>query len=243
MYIILIVDIPYSSNITLKNVDSNVYLHSHSHRIPLKHKDGRISSNGQQVNAYEHSDENSIWQILPCELKKTGDPLHEDVKKFQKRKNITVEVKRDVRYLRVGDYVRLMHVATNSFLRTHDVASPMTQTHMEVTTVIQDVLDGKKCEYEAILWKVVSPDLSVGTIIKSKKQSFKLINVQHNVAVFSDVKSKLPAWGFGMQELNGNKEISAKYGNLWTVQEIKHDRFIDGIFLLIMQVLTKKNHM
>jgi dolichyl-phosphate-mannose-protein mannosyltransferase len=44
--------IPYSSNITLKNVDSNVYLHSHSHRIPLKHKDGRISSNGQQVNAY-----------------------------------------------------------------------------------------------------------------------------------------------------------------------------------------------
>ena len=61
------VDLHAFDTITLRHRGTNAYLHSHADRYPLEYEDGRISSQGQQVTAYEHQDANNQWQILPLD--------------------------------------------------------------------------------------------------------------------------------------------------------------------------------
>ncbi|KAJ3059044.1 hypothetical protein HK102_010183, partial [Quaeritorhiza haematococci] len=61
------VSVPYHSNITIKHRDLSVFLHSHPDRYPLRYDDGRISSQGQQVTGYPHSDLNNFWEIEPVD--------------------------------------------------------------------------------------------------------------------------------------------------------------------------------
>jgi dolichyl-phosphate-mannose-protein mannosyltransferase len=157
--------------------------------------------------------------------------MAKEYNEFSKVALIAKEQERDIRYIRVGDIVRLKHVATDSYLKTHDVASPLTQTNMEVTTITEENLndpEGTFGSYEDNLWRVVIPDKPAGSLFTSKKDAFKLLSVTYPVALFSTKKGMLPDWGFKMQEVNGNKDTDARTGNMWTVSEIKHPRFVDG---------------
>ena len=53
----------YGQTFRISNRGEKVFLHSHPDRIPLNHLDGKVSSQGQQVNGYPIEDENNIWEI------------------------------------------------------------------------------------------------------------------------------------------------------------------------------------
>ncbi|KAI8905429.1 Dolichyl-phosphate-mannose-protein mannosyltransferase-domain-containing protein [Gorgonomyces haynaldii] len=208
--------IPYFSNLTIKHVGTGVHLHSHVHKIPLRHEDGRISSQGQQVNGYAHFDDNSKWIIEPVD----ADLVQWDRPSLSER-----EVQRSVRYVRNNDLVRLKHLTTNSYLKTHDVASPLTQTNMEMTTITDDANDYAQKILETV-WKIEIPDADQGGMLKSKKEPFKIISHKYGVAVYTH-KKPLPEWGFKMQEINGNKKTEDG-GNLWKILQVEHKRIVNG---------------
>ncbi|KAJ3271912.1 hypothetical protein HDV01_006126 [Terramyces sp. JEL0728] len=220
-------DVLYFSNITIAHSGTNHFLHSHEHVYPLRYDSGRVSSNGQQVNAYAHFDNNSYWQILPVET----EYFPEKVELSDEEK------KRGIRYVRHDCYVRLRHVSTNTYLITHDVASPLTTTNMEVTT-----LDPEKAlsRYNDTVWKIyISDNKDKKKRVKSKKSTIVIQSAKHNVALFTS-KEKLPDWGFSMQEINGNKKTAQK-SNHWTIQDVKHEKIVAGTINLSVEKEKPKN--
>ncbi|KAI8818483.1 Dolichyl-phosphate-mannose-protein mannosyltransferase-domain-containing protein [Fimicolochytrium jonesii] len=208
--------IPYFANVTLKHRDTKAFLHSHVDKYPLRYKDNRVSTQGQQVTGYPHRDANNHWIFVPVDVEKyPAAPKYEPTEE---------EISRNVRYVRHNDFLRLQHARTGSFLVTHDVASPLTPTHMEMTTLIGDVAESR---YNETLWRVDVVDGEVGDKVRSKRSHLKLINAHHNVAVHCH-KGILPEWGFGQQEVNGNKNQAEKF-NIWWIDEVHHERIVDGV--------------
>lgn len=209
----------------MKHTDSGAYIHSHVHKIPLRHADNRISSNGQQVNAYLHCDNNSEWRIEPVDMSRL--PIPSDSSQLYEQVPLTpLEEERGIRYVRYMDLVRLRHITTDSYLKTHDVASPLTQTHMEVTTIAPD--DAKiELNYLETVWKIQGP-ANDRVPVQTKKGGVVLINYKHNVVLHTNRKIVLPAWGYKMQELNGKKEHSGP-GIHWTFNDLSLNRSIDAI--------------
>ncbi len=200
------VAIPYYGNITLRHRETSVLLHSHPDKYPLRYDDNRVSSAGQQVTGYPHKDANNKWILIPADpsIYRNATPWHPD------------DEETGVRYLRNGDVVRLLHYMTNSHLITHDVASPLMPTNMEITTYpVED--DPKR--YEETLWRVDVESMARGQKVHSVGQYIRFINIFHKVAVYSHVGA-LPAWGFAQQEVNGNKAIQER-ANQWFVEDVE----------------------
>jgi dolichyl-phosphate-mannose-protein mannosyltransferase len=191
----------------------------------LKYKDGRISSEGQQVTCYPHQDVNNIFVLEPA-----------DPEMFSKAKEYVpseLEEERNVRYLKNHDVVRIRHVLTDTYVITHDVASPLTTTNMEITTLSPEKADQR---YDESLWEVViainggKKQAPNDTEIMSRRHSLIFVNVQHNVAIYSS-KNLLPDWGFKQQEVNGNKKTVSVSGNEWVIDTVEHERIVNGIFI------------
>ncbi|KAF9952125.1 hypothetical protein BGZ70_000719, partial [Mortierella alpina] len=178
--------IKYGDNITVRHKDTSVYLHSHPHQYPLRYDDGRISSAGQQVTGYSHSDPNNVWQIATDDVNnpRTGEQVKDK------------------------DVIRLLHVATSSWLLAHDVASPTMSTNEEITTYSTQE-DGSRIN-ETTFQIVLE---SGGDKLRTMASNFKLLHQDTKVAVWTH-SQKLPAWGFEQQEVNGNKNLVQK-SNLW----------------------------
>jgi dolichyl-phosphate-mannose-protein mannosyltransferase len=213
----LSVAVPYYANITIKHKDTDVYLHSHPHRYPLRYKDQRVSSQGQQVTGYPYADDNNIWSIEPIDTNisdKSRVVIPKPHRKFPDKM---------VSYVQVGDLVRLRHIKTNSYLITHDVASPLMSTNMEMTT--QDKSKDPN-RYEETLWRV---EILAGGdktgVIRSRGQHLRFVNFVHNVAIYSHI-SKLPDWAFKQQEVNGEKKIIDRL-NVWTIETVQHETIVD----------------
>lgn len=178
----------------VKSRVEETFLHSHSHLIPKQHEDGKVSSGGQQVNGYPTPDSNNIWVILPP---KGQEPalLGQPVK--------STEV------------IRLKHMTTGKVLLTHDVASPLTRTNMEMTAV--DPEDPN--HYPGTEWKVVGKaGLGLQNSIQSLATHFWLINVKHGVHL-SNHQKNLPAWGFNQREINGERRPNLPQLT-WSISEI-----------------------
>ncbi|KAJ3133821.1 hypothetical protein HK100_004034 [Physocladia obscura] len=206
------VSVPYTSQITLKNKNQGVFLHSHDAKYPLTYENGHVSSEGQQVTGYHHPDGNNVWEIFPAD-----QSLYSAAPEYFPT---ATEKERGLRYVKNGDLVRLRHVGTQKYLLTHDVASPLTSTNMEITAVEGDE------RYAETLWKISTTDGKVGDKIYSMRSHFTFISVPHSVALHPN--SILPEWGFAQIEMNGEKKLESK-GNVWYFDEIIHDTIIDGV--------------
>ena len=79
-----------------------------------------------------------------------------------------------------------------SRLLTHDVASPLMSSNMEVTTLPAEE-DPRR--YIETLWRVDAENTRHGERIRSVGMYFRLVNVEHKVAVHTHTGA-LPAWGF-----------------------------------------------
>lgn len=187
----------YYDIITIKHKQTSGLLHSHGYRYPLRYEDGRVSSQGQQVTAYEGVDVNNQWQILPAqefpEDQKLGHPV------------------------RLDDVVRLYHVNTQTFLLAHDVASPLYPTNEEITAVD---FNTSITRFNETLFRLPVGDRSTaGSILKTKGSNFRILHLATTVALWTHNDVYLPEWGFGQQEVNGNKKIIDEANN-WFVDEI-----------------------
>lgn len=187
------VGIDYFDNIAMKHKETKVYLHSHVDKYPLRYDDGRISSQGQQVTGYPHNDTNNLWQIIPStELEGQGHPV----------KN--------------GDVVRFRHLVTDSWLLTHDVASPFFPTNQEFTTVPTEDANDKR--FNDTLFEIRIENGKNKQQFKTMSSHFKLVHFPSKVAMWTHT-TPLPDWGYKQAEINGNKNI-AQSSNIWYVEEI-----------------------
>lgn len=192
-------DIHYGDTVAMKHKQTGAFLHSHLDRYPLKYDDGRISSQGQQVTGYPFNDTNNNWEIHPT---------------------FAVDESGHGAMVRHGHFIRLLHVNTQSWLMTHDVASPLTSTNEEFTTLpINDT-----SRYNDTLFELQISGSSGkgedGDPWRSKSSWFKLIHVPTKVAMWTFSETPLPDWAYKQQEVNGNKEVSDKT-TLWFVDELQ----------------------
>jgi len=188
------VGVNYYDSLTLRHKETKVYLHSHPDLYPLRYDDGRISSQGQQVTGYPHNDTNNQWQILPVN--------HADIGKPNSVKN--------------GDLVKLRHLVTNTFLLSHDVASPYHPTNQEFTTASQDDAEGAR--FNDTLFELRMDKAGNGLPIRTKASHFKLIHAPSRVAMWTHT-TPLPDWAYKQAEINGNKNLG-QTSNIWYFEDI-----------------------
>lgn len=187
------VGIDYFDDLAMRHKETKVYLHSHPDKYPLRYDDGRISSQGQQVTGYPHNDTNNLWQIIPAvAMEGRGHPV----------KN--------------GDIVRFRHLATNTWLLTHDVASPYYPTNQEFTTVPEEEAQGARFNDTCFELRIENgkPDQQ----FKTMSSHFKLIHYPTRVAMWTHT-TPLPEWAYKQAEINGNKNIQQS-SNIWYVEEL-----------------------
>ncbi|KAK1073249.1 Dolichyl-phosphate-mannose--protein mannosyltransferase 4 [Friedmanniomyces endolithicus] len=189
------VGIDYFDNIAMRHKETKVYLHSHVDHYPLRYDDGRISSQGQQVTGYPHNDTNNLWQIIPSEaLEGVGH------------------------HVKNGDTVRFRHLVTDTWLLSHDVASPSMPTNQEFSTVPVDDANGPR--YNDTLFELRIENGKAAQEFKTLASHFKLVHVPTKVAMWTHhTLAPLPEWGFKQAEINGNKNLQQS-SNIWFVEEV-----------------------
>lgn len=188
------VGIQYYDALTLRHKETKVYLHSHGENYPLRYDDGRISSQGQQVTGYPHNDTNNQWQVIP-----TFDPEHAQG-----------------RQLRNGDVIKLRHLGTDTYLLSHDVASPYYPTNQEFTAVSLEDANGER--HNDTLFEIRVDRAKTGQEIRTKASHFKLIHFPSRVAMWTHT-TPLPDWGFKQAEINGNKNVQ-QTSNVWYFEDL-----------------------
>ncbi|KAF7343449.1 Glycosyltransferase family 39 protein [Mycena venus] len=188
-------EIKYYDTVTIRHKETKVFLHSHIEWYPLRYEDGRISSRGQQVTGYSHNDStNNNWQIIPS--KALTEHSHQG------------------QYVRHGDLIQLLHINTQSYLLTHDVASPLMPTNQEFTTWPK-VNDDR---YRETLFYINIKDGHEGEVVKSNAGHFWLVHGLTNVSMWTHAE-QLPDWAFNQQEINGIKNAIEKTAT-WFIQDV-----------------------
>lgn len=191
------VNVEFFDTISMRHKDTKVFLHSHPDTYPLRYDDGRISSQGQQVTGYPYNDTNNHWQILPTVS------LDEADEKGRKVRN--------------GDVVQLRHVATDTMLLTHDVASPYHPTNQEFTTVSRELADGKR--HNDTLFEIKVEHGKSNQEFRTLSSQFKLVHMPTKVAMWTHT-TPLPDWAFKQAEINGNKNV-LQSSNIWFVEAVE----------------------
>jgi len=190
--------IQFGQTVTLKSRLEEIFLHSHPLNYPRIHEDNKVSSEGQQVTGYSAAvDTNNWWKVLPA-----SGPITQGVSKPVEN----------------NDLVRLLHVGTGKLLYTHDVASPLTRTNMEVTVYEPDSTQIAE-HVNASIWRVEVQSKNIKGPVKAYAHQIKLVNLLHGVAL-TNWQQPLPDWGLGHREINGDKR-AADENSLWVFWEIR----------------------
>lgn len=186
-------DINYFDTLTIRHKETLTYLHSHTDRYPLRYDDGRVSSQGQQVTGYPHNDTNNYWQILPVDGEQSVG-----------------------RIVKNHELVQLRHIVTDTMLLSHDVASPFYPTNQEFTSVPLDEAKGDR--FNDTLFEIRIEHGKANQEFKTVASHFKLIHNPSKVAMWTHT-TPLPDWGYGQQEINGNKQVTSS-SNIWIAEDI-----------------------
>ncbi|KAJ2798368.1 Dolichyl-phosphate-mannose--protein mannosyltransferase 4, partial [Coemansia helicoidea] len=185
---------------------------SNAGRYPLRYEDQRVSSQGQQVTGAKALSDGGFWRIKPAA---DADEFAPFLARRLAGEAIPSE-ELDRWAVHNLDQVQLEHVTTGTNLRTHDVASPMTATNMEITTL---ALNDTASAADTV-WQIqVDGAKSNTTRLQTSSSFIRIVSDKHGVAVWTHKKA-LPAWGHAHQEINGIKKPSEK-STLWTVPQIR----------------------
>lgn len=145
------------------------------------------------MTGYAHNDTNNFWIIVPTKaLPETGRG----------------------RIVRNEDIIQLLHASTQSYLLTHDVASPTMPTNQEFTTWPRD--DHSRHNDTLFHLKIVNG--MDNEAWKTKSGQFRLIHVPTKVSLWTH-NQQLDDWAFKQQEINGNKDPTDRSA-VWFVDEI-----------------------
>ena len=160
---------------------------------PKAKKSPSHSRTGQQVTGYGHADDNNFWQIIPTKaLPETGRG----------------------RIVRHDDTIQLLHVSTQSYLLTHDVASPLMPTNQEFTSWPRD----DRSRYNDTLFHLYLIGGYDSEAVRSKSGHFKLVHVPTKVSLWTH-RDQLPDWAFKQQEVNGDRNPVEKTAT-WYMDDI-----------------------
>ncbi|OMH79042.1 Dolichyl-phosphate-mannose-protein mannosyltransferase 4 [Zancudomyces culisetae] len=103
-------------------------------------------------------------------------------------------------------------------MRTHDVASPLTTTNMEFTTVEEN--DQKVYPDTIFILRINNARDSedMRSQLRTLNKHIRLTSKKFGVSAYTFNKN-LPDWGFYDQEINGKKDSEGE-GTLWTVNNV-----------------------
>ena len=235
----------YGSKVVLKSKVEAMFLHSHPMNYPLRHTDGKVSSQGQQVTGFPSEDASNEWVILP--------------------ENIALNWKQQRIQVQNGDLIRLKHHQTGKWLLTHDVASPLTMTNQEVSAVEWNGFDTANKYASGTVWRI---DVKRGiNELSTKICSFRIVHRDTGCGLFN-FQQNLPAWGFDQREINAvrNEDQPSHWSfedstphNGWSPAETKRNlanfanirpsfwaRFVEMVFLALQynsKLLDKNPYM
>ncbi|PRT56827.1 Dolichyl-phosphate-mannose--protein mannosyltransferase 4 [Wickerhamiella sorbophila] len=189
-------EVHFYDRITIKSTaNPSVFLHSHPDHYPRQYPDNRISSAGQQVTGYTHDDINNIWQLLP--------------------ENDIPEAHRGRMPFVGRQAVRLYHPSTDSYLLTHDVASPNYSAYQEVTTVTGDEAVQR---YNETLWDLEFVENPTGQAY-TKVTTFRIRHPNTNAYLRQSDKT-LPDWGFNQVDIHAPRNTDFGSSQIWTFDDI-----------------------
>ena len=191
------VTVYYHDVITVRNKETEAFLHSSLDLYPARYDDGRVSSQGPVVGTvFDDTSEGALWEILPTiSLEGNADDDHQVI---------------------TGDTVRLRHVETGRILLSHGIASPMHETRAEFTTVAQQLADGAR--YNDTCFELQLERPTERGRLETRASHFRLIHVPTLLAMSSD-GSELPGWGQGQQEVSGNRQL-LQASNIWLAGDL-----------------------
>ena len=199
----------YGQTVRIQSRLERTFLHSHDHRIPRTHLDGKMSSAGQQVNGYSNEDPNNEWHILYVPLDEKENPLDpEKIDKYGRRP------------IRAGDHVQICHKLTNKCILTHDVASPLTRTDMEVTMYEEnDPINGAIGQSIWVIQPIGENESDSVEGIRCLSSSFLFVHKMMNVRLTNYAKN-LPPWGFSQREIHGSRKTEDDVHQHWFISDI-----------------------
>ncbi|KAI9595704.1 glycosyltransferase family 39 protein [Syncephalis fuscata] len=196
--------------IRLQNNENPGFLHSHFHNYPLRYDDGRVSTQGQQINTYQFADNNNEWRI------RLAYRTPEELRMFRAPPNKSLPPWRYLpRPIRHGDVIQFDHIVTNRTIITHDVASPLTTTNTEITAV--DL--GDPAQAHRLKDSLFTIEIDDGEDAKTSKTGYATPWKSHDQLVRFVQVEWLPDWGFQQYEVNGAKIKTAR-GSAWTARDI-----------------------
>jgi len=192
------VRVQYHDVVTIRHRNTKVFLRSHREKYPLSYDSGHNSSQGQQVTGSSSKDPENQWEILPAM------PLPQTDGESYSVKN--------------GDVIQLRHLATDTILLTHEVASPYFPTNQEFTTASHKLAQGER--HNDTLFEIRIAHGKAGQDLKTFSSKFKLVHFPSRVAMWTHTR-RLPDWAFKQAEISGRKSASSQTSQHWYVDDIE----------------------
>ncbi|KAJ2389660.1 Dolichyl-phosphate-mannose--protein mannosyltransferase 4, partial [Coemansia sp. RSA 2559] len=225
-------DIHYGDQIVLKHRATGVYLDSTEARYPLRYEDQRVSSQGQQVTGAPKMEETSFWMVRPAQRQEAFQAYME--RRLAGEHIGAAEMEEWL--VCHTDHIQLLHMNTTTFLRTHDVASPLTATNMEFTTAPRNQTADT---FADTIWELrVDGADANNTVVQTSASFVRLVSARHGVAMHTHAKKLPAAWGRGHQEINGNKKPGEKT-NVWVIPLIRGRKASDAERLEMKRKIKK----
>ncbi|KAF9074669.1 glycosyltransferase family 39 protein [Rhodocollybia butyracea] len=198
-------DIALGSEVTIRHVNTQGgYLHSHPSIYPG-------GSKQQQITLYPHRDHNNEWRIINAT---DIDPP------------IISESPNGLRYITPGLRIKLLHIATEKMLHSHDVRPPVSEVDFQnevsgygAPGFQGDANDDWIVEIDEITSRD-RRDREATKRLRTLRTKFRLRHALQGCYLFSH-KVKLPEWGFEQQEVTCNKN-AVKANSLWFVETSIH---------------------
>jgi len=186
-------EIAYGSKITIKNAGyGGGLLHSHVQLYPE-------GSQQQQVTCYHHKDLNNDWLVY--------------TNRFET--DLDLESK-DIRFLKDGDVIRLIHSHTGRNLHSHTVGAPITKHEYEVSCYGNITVGDDKDHWTVeVVEDLYSRDRSrIRTLLTTFRLRHSYLGCYLKAA-----NVNLPQWGFKQIEVTCTKDNNRKDSHThWNVE-------------------------
>ncbi|GMK59386.1 hypothetical protein CspeluHIS016_0704010 [Cutaneotrichosporon spelunceum] len=197
-------EVAYGSRLTLKNFGfGGGLLHSHVQTYPT-------GSQQQQVTCYHYKDANNDWLVTLPWGEEEANPDQ-------------------IRYLKDGDVIRLVHSATDRQLHSHPLAAPVTKEHWEVSGYGNQTIGDEQDH-----WIIEVVD---DTHRKRKASDGRIhalttrMRIRHkNLGCYLRAANEvLPQWGFKQVEVSCAKTNDPKdVHTYWNVESHWNDKLPPG---------------
>ncbi|KAK9467219.1 Dolichyl-phosphate-mannose-protein mannosyltransferase-domain-containing protein [Lipomyces arxii] len=195
-------DVVMGSKVTIKNMGyGGGLLHSHVQTYPT-------GSEQQQITCYHHKDSNNEWVIHPSRADVPYDGDDEEL-----------------RYIKHGDTIRLIHDMTGRNLHSHAVPAPVTKDQNEVSCYGNLTVGDEKDDWIVEVVKdTAKKDKIVHTLTSSLRFRHAALGCYLRAA-----NVNLPQWGFKQIEVTCDKTNNPRdIFTFWNIEGHENERLPNG---------------